>query len=280
MLPVRKPSLFKCTLPLALLLAMLASSAHADEVAEKGRPIWKQHQGAVVTVQIVVKSKLSMSGRAAQANETRQNLTGTIVDPSGLTVLSLSTLDPGAMVQSMMSDDIKMETEISDVKILLEDGAEVAAEVVLRDRDLDLGFVRPKASDTKFQALDLANAGKAEVLDQVISLNRLGNAAGRAYSASVERISAIVQRPRLFYIPDANMTTTSLGSPAFTLDGKVLGVFVMRTLKGRGTSGGMFSTQTDNVTGIIVPAEYVLKAAKQAPASAPAEEKKADPEQK
>ena len=104
-------------------------------------------------------------------------------------------------------------------------------------------------------------------------MNRLGNAAGRAYAASVERISAIVQRPRLFYVPDASMTTTTMGAPAFTLDGKPLGIFVMRAMKSRsGGGGGMFNFQPDNLTGIILPASDILKAAKQVPAAA--EEKK------
>jgi len=73
-------------------------------------------------------------------------------------------------------------------------------------------------------------------------------------AASVERISAIVQRPRLFYVPDSSLGTTTLGAPAFTLDGKVLGVFVMRSMKSKSGGGmGMFNFQPDNMTGIIVP---------------------------
>jgi hypothetical protein len=117
-------------------------------------------------------------------------------------------------------------------------------------------------------ALDLSKSAKAEVLDQVIALNRLGNAAGRAYAASVERISAVVERPRLFYVPETSMTTTTLGAPAFTLDGKVLGLFVMRSLKGGGGGGmGMFNLQAQNMTSIIVPADDILKAVKQVPAA-------------
>src|SRR5207244_2471265 len=190
----------------------------ADELAEKGRAILAKNQHAVVTVQLVLKSKFSVSGAGGQSSESRTDVTGTVVDPSGLTVLSLSATDPGQLIQSMMggmSDDemkFKMETELSDVKMLLDDGTEIAAEVVLRDKDLDLAFIRPKAKlATPSSAVDLSQAGKAEVLDQVIALNRLGNAAGRAYAASVERISAVVQRPRVFYVPDAAMTTTTLG---------------------------------------------------------------------
>ncbi len=257
------------------LCSLIASVSSADDLREKGRAIFNKNQHCVVTVQIVLKSKISMGGRGGESNESRQEVTATVVDPSGIAVLSLSATDPGQMVQNMMGggDDesrFKMETELTDVKMLLEDGTEVPAEVVLRDRDLDLAFIRPKTKLTSAMlAVDLTGAGKADVLDEIITLNRLGKAAGRSYAASVERISAIVQRPRLFYIPEANMTTTTLGAPAFTLDGKVLGVFVMRTAKGRGTSSfGVMGSPTDSFTGVIVPADDVLKAVKQVPAAA------------
>src|SRR5437016_5243556 len=252
----------------------IGSSCHADDLADKGRAIFKQHQHAVVTVQLVLKSKFSVAGRGGEANESRQDVTGTVVDPSGLTVLALSATDPSQMLQAMMGgggDDeskFKMETELGDVKILLDDGTELPAEVVLRDRDLDLAFIRPKTKVTApLTALDLTQSAKVEMLDQVIALNRLGNAAGRAYAASVERISAIVQRPRLFYVPDASMTTTTMGAPAFTLDGKPLGIFVMRAMKGKSGGGSMFNFQPDNLTGIILPSSDILKAAKQVPAA-------------
>jgi len=273
--------------PLIVLLTVLTSSSYGDELSEKGRAIFKKNQHSVVTVQIVVKSKFSFGGMGGQANESRQDVTGTVVDPSGLTVVSLSATDPGQMVQSMMagmSDDdskFKMETELSDLKILLQDGTETPAEVVLRDKDKDLAFIRPKSKlSTPLDALDLTKSSKAELLDQVIALNRLGNAAGRAYAASVERISAIVERPRLFYVPETSMTTTTLGAPAFTLDGKILGIFVMRALKGPGGGGalGMLSMQAQNTTAIIVPSDDILKAVKQVPAAG--EDKEKDTEQK
>ncbi len=262
---------------------LVPRTAGADELAEKGRQVFKDNQHSVLTVQIVVKSKVSFQGKGGEPNESRQDVTGTIIDPSGLTVVSLSATDPGQMFQNVMSSmssedegKVKVETELSDIKILLEDGTEVPGEVVLRDRDLDLAFVRPKAKlSTPLRAIDLANSGKAQLLDQVLSLNRLGNAAGRAYAASAERISAVVERPRLFYIPEATMTTTALGAPAFTLDGKVLGLFVMRSIKAASGGPGALG-QRDNITGIIVPAADVLKAAKQVPPAGekPGSEKK------
>jgi S1-C subfamily serine protease len=151
--------------------------------------------------------------------------------------------------------------------MLMEDGSELPAEVVLRDKDLDLAFVRPKTKPSApLPALDLAKSGPAQILDQLITLNRLHEAVGRTYSVSVERISAIVRTPRLFYVPDGNQTSTTLGSPAFSLDGKVVGIVLMRTVKSRGSSGGMFDFQPgNNMSAIILPTDSIQRAAKQVP---------------
>src|SRR5712691_1683485 len=126
---------------LALCLSLsVTCPCRGDELAEKGKAIFKKNQHAVVTVELVLKNKFSMSGAGGQSNESRQDATGTVVDASGLTVMSLSATDPAQLLQNMMaggSDEesrFKMETELSDVKILLEDGSEIPAEVILRDR--------------------------------------------------------------------------------------------------------------------------------------------------
>jgi hypothetical protein len=257
-------------------LLLAALPVHADEIGDKGRAIFKENRQAVVTVQLLVKSKVTMEGMGDRSNETKQEVTGTVLEPSGLTVLALSATDPGALIQSMFEGQdarVKMETEINDLKILLEDGTELPAEIVLRDKDLDLAFIRPKTKPAQpLKAVDMGQAGKAEILDQVVTLNRLGAAAARSYSASVERISAIVQRPRLLYIPDTTMTTTTLGSPAFTLEGKPLGLFVIRSVKGSG-AGNALSTQANNYASVILPAADIVKAASQAPAASEKKDK-------
>jgi hypothetical protein len=119
-------------------------------------------------------------------------------------------------------------------------------------------------------ALDLSKNTKVDVFDEVITINRLGQVAGRAYAASIERINAIVQRPRLFYVPGSDKTATGLGCPAFTTDGKVVGLFVMRAVKSGG-GASMFNPQSAPVMAILLPADDVRKIAAQVPA--PKEEK-------
>jgi S1-C subfamily serine protease len=255
----------------------------ADEVSDKGREIFKKHQRSVVTVQVVQKISLSSGGNAAEPRETKQDITGTLMDASGLTVLALSAADPTETLRRMYDPSrVKVESEITDVRILLDDGTEIPSEIVLRDKDLDLAFIRPKSKpEAPMAAVDFAKSSPAQVLDTVVTLNRLGRAAGRAYSASVERISAIVQKPRTFYIPDSTMTATALGSPAFALDGQIVGIIVMRTIPASGA--GINTFRSDSAASIILPAEDILKAAKQAPEAkadapkteAPKEESKA-----
>ena len=259
----------------ALVLGLIgpAAPSRASELAEKGREIFKQNQQAVVTVQVVL--KMSSGGRS---RENRQEITGTVTDPSGLTVLALSAADPSEMYQRMMAEQgsqDKLEAEVTDLKILLADGTELPAEIVLRDKDLDLAFIRPKSKPASpMAAIDFSKSASAQLLDELITLNRLNSAAGRAYAASVERISAVIQKPRTFYIPDSSMTATTLGSPAFALDGKVVGLIVMRAVNGK---GGGSRNYRENMTSIILPAEDILKGAKQAPEAKGEPEKKEEP---
>ena len=152
-------------------------------------------------------------------------------------------------VMAEQSSQYKLETEVTDVKMLQADGTELPAEIVLRDKDLDLAFIRPKTKPgSPMAAVDLSQSAPTQLLDEVITLNRLNSAAGRAYAASVERISAVIQKPRTFYIPDSTMTSTTLGSPAFALDGKIVGLLVMRAVNAKGGSGRNYR---DNLTSII-----------------------------
>jgi hypothetical protein len=255
-------------------LLMCSASARAQDLAAKGREIFKKHQASVITVELVIKSKIGF-GRSGDASESRQEVTGTVIDPSGLTAVSLSSTDPTGMIASFMGDfgdgeenlKFKMESEVSDVKLLAQDGSELPAEIVLRDKDLDLAFIRPKTKPaTALPHLDLGNNAKVDVLDQVITVNRLGKVAGRAYAASIERINAVVQRPRLFYVPGSDTTATGLGCPAFTADGKLVGLFVMRAVKSGGGGMSFLNMQSPPVMGILLPADDVKKVAAQVPA--------------
>jgi len=253
----------------AALVLSAAATVGADEAAEQGRAIFAAHKSAVVTLSIVLNQKVSFGGGSSRNNEAKLEATGTVISAEGLTIMSLSQTDPSSVIETMMAangqSNVEMETEVRDIKIMLGDGTEVPAEVILRDKDLDMAFVRPiEKSKTAFPFIDITNASKPDYLDQIVTLNRLGQVAGREYGVSLERIQAIVKRPRTFYLPGNDPTQTGMGSPAFTLDGKFVGVFLLRFVTGQ-TSQSMFGGGSQNMATVIVPASDIAEGAQQAP---------------
>lgn len=265
--------------PLLLVLVLLAGlglagnpiGAQDDRAA--GRDIVKKWQSAIINVRVVLKMRVSVGGREMQSMDESVETVGTVIDPSGLTVLSLGALNPGAMMNKMMggggSSQERMEfgSEPSDVKLRLPDGKELPARIVLRDEDLDLAFLRPIAKpDKPLVAINLADEGRPSILDSVVVLSRLGRVGGWTPAASLQTIGAIIERPRTFYVIETG-SSSGVGTPAFTTGGKVVGLLTMRSVSaGR---PGMFSmvggSEGLGLLPVILPAADVREIAQQAP---------------
>jgi S1-C subfamily serine protease len=256
---------------LALAAASVPVLAQDDRAA--GREIVKKWQNAIVTVRVVLKMRVSVGGREMQSMDESVETVGTVIDPSGLTVLSLGALNPGAMMNKMIggggSSQERMEfgSEPSDVKLRLSDGKELPARIVLRDEDLDLAFLRPTTKPEKpLVAINLADEGKPALLDPVVVLTRLGRVGGWAPAASLQTIGAIIEKPRTFYVIETG-SAGGMGTPAFTPTGKVVGLLTMRSIQsGR---SGMFSMMSGSeglgLLPVILPAADVRDIAQQAP---------------
>lgn len=264
----------RSTILCAVLLLLAAVSATADTLAQAGQALLDKHKQAVVTVKIVMKTRFSMQGGGSHEQEMKSEVTGTVIDPSGLTVLALSQTDPSAMIEQMMGDEDsgRFSVQVSDLRLLEADGTEIAGRVVLRDRDLDLAFVRPiEPPKDPVAYVDFAAAATPGVVEPVFTLNRLGKVAGRSYAVSVERITSVVERPRRFYVLGNDLTQTALGSPAFTESGQPVGLVVLRSVKSDDEGGGffgMFGGTNDSFLPIVVPAADIIEVAKQAPSTA------------
>ena len=247
--------------------------AAPGSVEAKGREIASKFAKSIVTVQMVVKMKSSGPGMGSEEQESRSEADGVIVDPSGLTVLALSATDPMGSMEDMMpetSGGFKMQTNLSDIKILLSDSTEIPAQMIMRDKDLDLAFIRPTEKPAQpLEYIDLTQSAEVQELDQLVAIGRLGQVAGRTYSLSLERIKAVVKRPRLFYVPES---APALGCSLFTLDGKVVGILVLRTFRSDSSGfGGMMGGMEDNILPVIVPASDINVVAKEALVAKPEE---------
>jgi hypothetical protein len=260
----------KLAAALAAALGLAAAAAAGEEpkgadesVAVKAaKEVLEKHKDAIVEVRLVLKTKTSVGGREAGAQEQKVEVNGTVIDPSGLTVISNVATDPSSMFSIDAGEDnpqFKQETTVSDVKIVLADGKEYPAKLVLRDKDLDLAFVRPDQKDLKLPSLELkAPPAEPKVLDEVIALTRLDRSANREPGVSVARLMSVIRKPRTHYVAMALMET---GCPAFDAQGNVLGISVMRIGGARG--GGGFSMMA--MLPSVLPCADILEAAKQVP---------------
>lgn len=250
-------SIAKAFLLIACCGLLTTGYAGADEAAVKGRAVLAANQDAVITVRII--NSFSYGG---QENENESEATATIIGSDGLAVLSLYAVDPSSLAQQVREEMEDFVVKVTGLDMILADGREVPAEVVLRDKDLDIAFIRPieKPSD-EMVFVDMAANGKPELLDELVVVTQLGKVARRTHSVFLDRIEAIIEKPRTLYVPGDARGRMILSSPAFMLDGEFVGVGVMRAIRSKGMGGGI----GDNVMIIVVPAADIIEASEQVP---------------
>lgn len=242
---------------LCMAAAVLGPLAASDEVAEKGRAVFESKKDAVVTVRAVV--SLS-SGEREKENHAWAN--GTVLDPGGLTVLSLSFIDPVSVYRTMSEGAPEMTAKVVSLHILLPNGDELPGEVVLRDEELDLVYVRPITPPAQpMPCISLEPIGHPQLLDEVAVISQLGEVVRRTHTVLLTRVEGLVEKPRTYYIPGEDRGRAVISSPAFTLDGAFVGMGAMRAIK-QGAQGGA----GDNYLVVIVSAQDIKEGMAQVPA--------------
>jgi S1-C subfamily serine protease len=268
---LRVPALVLATFLLSWLALPPAAAAPQDQRSAL-RAVGKKWQDAIVNVRVSLKVRMSMGGREVQSMDDTLESVATVIDPSGLTVMSLSGLDPGAMMTRLIGaaaqGDQKMQivSEPSDVRMRLPDGRELPATIVLRDQDLDLAFVRPTSKPASpLVAIDLADTARPAILDDVVVLSRLGRVGGWAPAAVLYSVGAIIEKPRTFFVLNGAAST---GTPAFMANGKLVGLLTIRQIDpGRMSMFGMMGgNEGAGMLPVILPAADVAEIASQAQA--------------
>jgi S1-C subfamily serine protease len=253
-----------------VLVGALQPAVQAQDSRAMARELVRKWQDAVVNVRVVVKMRMSTKGREVQSSDETLEAVGTVIDSGGLTVLSLGSINPGAMLTKLIGGGsaaygVEIASETTDVKMRLSDGREIQATIVLRDEDLNIAFIRPTAApDKPLVAINLADAAEPAMLDQVVVFGRLGRVGGWAPSAALRDIGGIIQRPRTFFVLSGE--AAGVGMPAFLLNGKVVGVLTLRQIETErsGPLAAMGGPEGMGLLAVILPAADVLEIAKQA----------------
>lgn len=225
-------------------LAMLATVGGAQTSDERAsaRAIVARRSDAVINVAGSIKVRVVMGGREFQNTDEPLQATAAVLDGTGLAVMSLVAIDPSTQMNRLMAAGgtaaAKMEvtSEVSSLRMRLADGQELPARVVLREKDLNVAFVKPINPPKVPMAFVDGPSGMAAPLDLLVMVARLGESSGWKPSASFAYVQAVVDTPRTVYLVSGG-AIGGLGAPVFDLTGRFVGLTVFRGAP-TGTAGG------------------------------------------
>jgi S1-C subfamily serine protease len=243
----------------------LASALPADEARTRAaaRDVVAKHADAVITVRLTVKTRMVFQGRERNSGESTLEIAGTVLSASGLTAVSDFTSNPSALFQNQ-PEGPRLDTETTDVKLVLRDGRELPARFVLRDQDLDLAFLMPEDKATTLPYLTLEKGQVPKPLDDLILLYPMGKALNREIAVTTASVRAVVKKPRTFVVAEYLSGFQSLGGPAFNETGHAVGLVVLRRAAVPPTAGGGIRDMLDLISPVVLTAEDVLQVAAQA----------------
>ena len=268
------------TLKNALLVLALASPALAQDrlpgpppaearepLREAARQAVARHGASIVTVRLTVKTRMVYQGREHPGPEQTMEIGGTVVGPKGLTAVSDFSSNPAGIFAGSAGGP-SVETETTDVRIVLADGSELPARIVLRDEGLDLAFLAPNDPAASLAPVALEPAAEPSLLDPLAVLYPLGRGLGRGTAAALTEVRAVVRKPRTFLVLGYFEGLQALGCPAFDARGRAVGLVVIRRGAGAAAPSGGMKQAMDAVSPVVLTAADVLEVAAQAAAAA------------
>lgn len=246
-------------IPILATAALLLAGACVSSPQEEARKVVEANKDCVVTIQIVEEMSVSYEGQTDKRQE-KITASGTVIDSSGLVVTSLSEIDSGEGSGAGMEGEQGLNYTSTVISCTIRTGAgqELASDVILRDKDLDLAFLKPKKAPEKpLSYVDLTKEAKPQMMDYIVYPTRLGRIGGYATAGYLDQVMAVLSKPRLFYVVSYGYE----GCPAFDIEGKPVGISVWRS------ETPASEDEDGDYMSIILPCSTVLKAAEQAKAA-------------
>jgi|GEM_PF-3420829 hypothetical protein len=225
--------------------------AHAD-LKEDARNVFTENEPSVLGVRGLLKIDVSMNGKPAGSQEKSLWSNGVVV-ADGLVALAYRTINPDLSSNTASRPGLKLESNLSELKLVDGSGEEYDAKLVLHDADLGLAFVAinpkgDKAKDFKVKAIDISKDVDVKHLDELVGLGRMSEKMRSEAQVSIGRVSAIVKRPRTLFL----LQGIAMSRPVFTPKGEFVGLTV--------------SLKNSGAVPVVIPAKYIRKVLDQAKA--------------
>lgn len=237
-----------------------------DAEQKKIKEVIEKYKNTIVTVKIIRKEWSVMEGKEFSKGESKNEVSGTIIDKNGTVIVSAFAVDPTKFFNQLSSGrSFKFEwrSQITGIKIILPDKKEIDGKMVLKDEKLDLIFIRPESKEKrKYEYVNLKDYIEPDIMEKIVIMSRIGKIGNRTIFASLSRIGGIIKKPRDYYLSTDQMA--SPGSPVFTVNGKIVGINLIRTKK-RDTSFSfsIFSPYDFGFLPVILPAKEIKEIAGQ-----------------
>jgi hypothetical protein len=237
----------------------LPVAAATGPLKEKANALSTAHKDSTLFISAVVNIELTAGSNPTQKEEKKVEIISTVLTKEGLLVAPLSTLDlanamDGRTVNTPSGPvKISAKSEIKEVKIIMPDGSETDAKVVLKDADLDLIFLKPEKPADNFVPIDTKNTAPLQLLDDIIVIGRMNKDLNREPMVVTGEVISVIKKPRLF----GKITAPATGMPVFNEEGKFLGIGINRL--------SSKSSGDANLTGstVLLPAADIAESASQ-----------------
>ena len=246
------------------ILSLLPVGLKAQTDEEKARKISDQHGKAIVVVTVKGKLEATTSGDPLDTKDFQRRTLGVTIREDGLIVVSNIAIDQSvglvgqqAKVDTSVVEIRTAKVEFTEVDISYGDKSLLSGKVVKQDQEADIAFIMPdpaeaKAIGMKFDYVNVADFDASiQEADKVVGLSRASSVYGYIKTVRLGRVTAVFKSDRTFYVTDIGI---SQGMPIFNLDGRVVGITVIRIINGQ-PSGvlGTLSAGSIQVMANLVP---------------------------
>jgi len=202
---------------------------------------------------VTIKFTMKISGSRGE-QERPMEVAGVMIRADGLVLASNVVLNPASVQPGGVT------AVPTDVKILIGDDTEgVPARLVATDKELDLAWVQiDQPTAEGYKALDLGASSTPELGVEVVCVERMGKVVDRAPKVLLGHTAGIAAKPRRLFMTDG--LNCYPGTPAFTADGKLIGVVSFQLPDGELDESVM--NDLGRLGPVILPVENIAAATK------------------